>query len=143
MLAKTIYLTDDDEDDRYFFASALEEVCQECSLTTSANGEELLRQLQNTSNPKPEIIFLDINMPKKNGFELLEEIRNNKEFADIPVIMFSTSNDHHHVDAAKKMGANLYLVKPNNFNVLKKCLLDIITSEGMILKQNASRFLIL
>jgi DNA-binding response OmpR family regulator len=141
-IAKNIYLSDDDPDDREFFQVALEEVCPDCKLVTSSNGNELLEQLQNPSSGKPDIIFLDINMPKKNGLESLEEIRSNAALSSIPVIMFSTSNNHEHVGTAQKLGAALYMVKPSDFKLLKNRIYEIIAQNDFLKKPNSGQFLV-
>lgn len=76
--SKNIYLADDDEDDRSFFQDALKEVCEEYTLTTAADGRELMNILYTPPVRLPDIIFLDLNMPAKNGFECLAEIKNKK-----------------------------------------------------------------
>lgn len=131
IIAKNIYLADDDEDDRELFRSALEEVCRGCSLMTSSDGNELIGQLLNNNNPAPDIIFLDINMPKKNGLETLEEIRNTHCLSQIAVVIFSTSSNPDYITSARKLGANLYLVKPNSFTTLKNRICAIISGEEL------------
>jgi DNA-binding response OmpR family regulator len=141
-LAKNIYLSDDDPDDREFFQVALDEVCPDCKLITSSNGYELLEQLQNPSIDSPDVIFLDINMPKKNGLESLEEIRNNTAFSSVPVIMFSTSDNRHHVEAAQRLGAALYMVKPSDFQLLKNRISEIILDNDFVNRPDSAQFLL-
>lgn len=142
VITKNIYLADDDPDDREFFQIALESVCPDCRLVTSKNGDELLDQLQKNSTNFPDFIFLDINMPKKNGLESLEDIKGTIAFSSIPVIMFSTSDNQNHVHAAEKLGAALYMVKPSDFRLMQNRLSDIISSKDFKLKQGYREFLV-
>ena len=86
-----ILLADDDLDDRSFFEKALEEIPIATKLVMVYNGEQLMDHLDNKANLIPDILFLDLSMPRKTGFECLVEIKENKRLKDIPVIMFTTS----------------------------------------------------
>ncbi len=87
-----ILLADDDTDDCNFFKAALKSLPIPTDLTVVNDGEELMTYLSEKTEHLPNALFLDINMPRKNGFECLAEIKNNKKLKDLPVIMFSTSN---------------------------------------------------
>lgn len=111
-----ILLADDDADDRMFFQEALSEAAIAADLTTVENGRQLTDFLSGiTEPPPPHIIFLDINMPYKNGKECLREIRNNEKFNNIPVVMFSTSSHHKDIEESYSNGANLYISKTEFF----------------------------
>ena len=112
-----ILLADDDKDDCLLFKEALREVKVEKKLVTVEHGVALMDFL-NQTDALPEIIFLDINMPHKNGKECLAEIRNHKLFSDIPVVMYSTSNNKADIEETYNGGANFYLVKPFLFTGL-------------------------
>ena len=71
---KTIFLADDDADDCMLFEDALREVSTSTELTTANDGVELINLMETTVPPPPDVIFLDLNMPRKNGFECLELI---------------------------------------------------------------------
>ena len=86
-----IYLADDDADDRLLFEEALREVSDNVTVTTAKNGEQLMKFLGSAKLPPPHLIFLDLNMPLKNGFECLEEIKGDKNFTGSLVFIFSTS----------------------------------------------------
>ena len=88
-----ILLADDDTDDCIFFENALKEICIETNLAIVHDGEQLLKYLlENSSRALAiDVIFLDLNMPRKNGFESLAEIKENDNLKHIPVVMFSTS----------------------------------------------------
>ena len=118
----TVYLADDDADDRLLFEEALMEVSCDVELTTAKNGEQLMGILDKNTPPPPHLIFLDLNMPLKNGFECLEEIKQNKKYRNIPVVIFSTSSQKEAIDQVYKKGADYYLCKPDTFQKLKKLL---------------------
>ena len=120
-----ILLADDDDDDRFLFSEALKEVNPCTSLKTVENGEKLMKYLASVDGEHPDIIFLDINMPCKDGKECLKEIRSNKELDNVPVVMFSTSNYDKDIDETFKYGANLYVAKPVFFNEQVKILKNI------------------
>ena len=120
-----ILLADDDNDDTFLFQEALEQIPIYTRLDIAENGIELMQTLK--SYPiAPDIIFLDMNMPVKNGLECLSEIRNSDQYKHIPVIMLSTSVANYLLESAYQGGANLYIQKPTNFSgliaVIEKCL---------------------
>ena len=114
----TIFYTDDDDDDRFTFSDALRHVTDECQLALQRNGDELLNMLKNPS-PRPSLVFLDLNMPVKNGYTVLKEIREKESLDDLPVVIFSTSDDDVSINTSKELGANLYMPKPSTFAALK------------------------
>lgn len=117
-----ILLADDDKDDRLFFKQALDELSISSNLTTVNNGEELMNHLikHEDSNGGTDVLFLDINMPRKNGFECLCEMKQNEKLKNIPVVMFSTSNSWDTINMLFKSGTNVYIHKPSDFAQLKQ-----------------------
>ena len=114
-----IILADDDEDDRLFFTDAFEELKINTKVRTYyLNSEDALL---------PEILFLDLNMPKKNGIECLDEIKNNPKLSNIAVAIYSTSSSEEHIEETFVKGANIYIKKPSDFGALKKVLSDVVT----------------
>ena len=132
------FLADDDEDDRYLFEQALKEVGSNSSLFTAENGEKLM-QLLNYSEVLPDIIMIDVNMPRKNGLASLKEIRSLHRFNSTPVVIFSTSVEKYHVEYAISTGANHYIRKPSTYEGLKKVAALCI---GICSKQDEEKFLI-
>lgn len=132
-----ILLADDDDDDIFLFREALGHIQLETELTIAENGMELLRALQ-TAQHKPDIIFLDMNMPVKNGLECLEDIRGREGYETLPVVILSTSTAQYLWECAYQGGANLYIQKPTSFTglveILKKCLLErsILTTPATV-----------
>src|SRR5688572_24616394 len=102
---RQILLADDDDDDRLLFLDVLNELPTPVTLSVAHNGELLMEMLDNP--PLPNMIFLDLNMPLKNGFECLEEIRRDPRLKELPVIIFSTSSQPSAIDKVFKAGAQL------------------------------------
>jgi CheY-like chemotaxis protein len=125
--AKSIFLADDDDDDCLLFQDALREICSRTQLTTAKDGMELMGKLEETVPPPPDVIFLDLNMPRKNGFECLEEIRRTHKLKNIPVVIFSTSAQSDSVDKVYESGANYYVRKPGSFAQLKMAIQQILS----------------
>ncbi|MBZ4041358.1 response regulator [Flavobacterium hibisci] len=119
-----IILAEDDNDDQELFIDAVDATNVPAEIITVGNGEELVNTLKDDSEPKPDIIFIDINMPVKGGKEALAEIKNDKELNDIPAVMLSTSNSQKDIEDTLNKGADLYIQKPSSFKgfilILKK-----------------------
>jgi CheY-like chemotaxis protein len=132
-----ILLTDDDEDDRAFFAEAIDDLSLNNSVEFCKNGLELLQRLQNKALGIPDIIFLDLNMPIMSGFETLQQIRADVRFKDVPVIaIYSTSATMDGVKHTFGLGANAYIVKPVNFNDLRTLLKKVMEIDWQEKLQN-------
>ncbi|MFH7017585.1 response regulator [Flavobacterium sp. FlaQc-47] len=131
-----LLLADDDEDDCAFFKEALDEIVVPADLVTVNDGVELMKFL--AVNTLPDILFLDLNMPRKNGHECLTEIKQKEELKDLPVIIFSTSLDIEIVDKMYEKGATYYIRKPGDFSKLKKVIENaLITASKNNFKQPA------
>ncbi|WP_445454531.1 response regulator [Flavobacterium sp. 25HG05S-40] len=122
----TIFYADDDADDLDFFNEVATEINQEVSLFQ--DGIKLLQQLHNPP-PFASIIFLDLNMPVKSGFDVLREIKNTKSSIDIPVVILTTSINPDDVKLSKSLGASLYIRKPTSINGLKKAVNHVLTID--------------
>ena len=122
-----ITLADDDVDDRLFFEDAFDELKINTSVSTCNDGVELMEYLTNPETILPNILFLDLNMPRKNGFECLLEIRADKKFDDIAIAIYSTSSSEDDIENTFVHGANIYIKKPSDFNTLKKVLSEVVT----------------
>lgn len=129
VVKKLIYLADDDADDRMLFEAALREVRHATNLLTAENGQQLMQFLNDRVPPSPDVIFLDLNMPRKNGFECLEEIKKNEKLRDIPVVIFSTSMQDSAINTVYKAGANFYICKPGTFTQLKKIIDQVLSID--------------
>ncbi len=132
VLPLNILLADDDVDDRFFFSKALNEMPVATSLNTVVNGEELMEYLTEHEDNQPDVLFLDLSMPRKTGFECLSEIKENKKLANLNVIMFTTSftRSTDLEDNLKKtltrMGATDYIRKPSDFDTYKLVIHDAL-----------------
>ncbi len=122
-----ITLADDDEDDRLFFTDAFSELKINTRVNTFNDGVELMQYLNDVNAILPNVLFLDLNMPRKNGIECLLEIKKNDRFNDIAIAIYSTSSSEEHVEETFVNGANIYIKKPSDFNTLKKILSDVVT----------------
>lgn len=123
----SVFLADDDADDRFLFEEALMEIREDVKITMLNNGEQLMQCLSQKQTNHPNLIFLDLNMPLKNGIECLDEIKNDNNLKNIPVIIFSTSNQKETINQVYVKGASYYMCKPDNFGKLK-LLLDKVFS---------------
>jgi CheY-like chemotaxis protein len=123
-----LLLADDDRDDCDLFKDALEELALSADLSIVNDGEQLMALLKDASKTLPEVLFLDLNMPRKNGFECLSEIKSNSLLKDLPVIVFSTSSDRDIVNTLYTAGAHFYISKPNEFDKLKRVINSAISA---------------
>jgi len=117
-----ILLADDDENDRQLFKEAFEELNIKTIVRTVNNGIQLMQWLNRKNIRLPDLLFLDLNMPRKNGLECLKDIKSNKKLKDISISIYSTSDNEIDIEETFLNGANAYITKPNNFNKLKQVL---------------------
>jgi CheY-like chemotaxis protein len=138
-----LLLADDDYDDCVFFKEALEELPVNSTLKTVSDGEQLMDLLTTKPEPFPDILFLDLNMPRKTGFECLTEIKRDEKLKLLPVIVYSTSFDHEVVNMLYEKGAHYYIRKPGEFAKLKKVILEALTITALnSAKPNKENFVI-
>ncbi|MEO6305015.1 MAG: response regulator [Bacteroidia bacterium] len=142
--AKNIFLADDDDDDCNIFEDALNELDVEAKLTISNDGVELLNTLHETVPPPPWVIFLDLNMPRKNGFESLKEIREIAKLKEIPVVILSTSSNIEVIDKTFSLGANYYICKPTSYPLLTKMIAKVLslTPEKLSCRPSREEFVL-
>lgn len=122
-----ILLADDDQADCLLFKDALEELPVSAHLTIVNNGEQVIEALTKKGKKLPDVLFLDINMPRKNGFATLGEIKRNTALQKLPVIMFSTSSHMETVKRVYRDAAHYYICKPVDFSQLKKVIYEALT----------------
>jgi CheY-like chemotaxis protein len=121
---RNILLADDDDDDRLLFTDVVKEYSTGSNLTFAHNGEHLMTMLH--SGARPDVLFLDLNMPLKNGIECLEEIRSDEKLKHLPVVIFSTSSHPGTITQMYEIGAHLYVRKPNDFNALRRVISEVL-----------------
>ncbi len=122
----TFLLIDDDEIERLKFARVLQKNGYSHNLIEANNGEVAMQYLENNEQ-LPDIIFLDLNMPKMNGLEFLKILKSNPKLQYTPVVILSTSNNHNDLKESYGIGAAGYIVKPLKYEDYArkiKCLID-------------------
>lgn len=122
-----ILIAEDDADDRFLLQAAFEENGFSDRLQFVENGVEALEHLYALTHANedqtivfPKFVLLDLNMPKKDGREVLKELKSHPQLKNIPVIIFSTTNNEQEMRRCYELGANSYITKPNNFENLIK-----------------------
>lgn len=118
---KKFLLADDDADDAIIFCEALSLAVPDTECHTAFNGIQLFETLVNDLN-KPDVIFLDINMPVMDGWECLKQLKANVNYSYIPVVMYSTSAAPKDIEMAYNLGAGLFITKPEDFRELSAIL---------------------
>ncbi len=131
-----ILLADDDEDDCLFFKQALAELPVDSTLTTVHDGEELMQILAQKSAELPHVLFLDLNMPLKNGFECLLEIKHHEDLRQLPVVILSTYFGQDIADRLFKNGVQYCIQKPSEFDKLKQLIGQVL---GLIANTDQAR----
>jgi len=125
MLSKKILLAEDDEEDVDLFKEVFTDLQVDVNLEVAANGIDLMQMLED-AEVLPELVFLDLNMPLKNGMLCLQEIKANQRWKDVKVIILSTSSHQDQIKAAYDKGADFYMVKLSNYidfkNAIASCL---------------------
>ncbi len=120
-----LLLADDDADDRFFFKKAVEAISPLPEFTTVSDGQKLMDYLNAHLDTLPTVIFLDLNMPRKNGLECLVEIKSNENLKHIPVVAYSTSLRDETADVLYDNGAHYYLHKCE-YNLLSQNIMKIL-----------------
>ena len=121
-----IILAEDDIDDQNIFQIALEEIDSAIKTQFAYNGNELLNLLQTN---QPDLLFLDLEMPYKNGFQCLQILRENKAFERLPIVVFSATNRTNNIQVAYGFGANLFFIKPKDYSELVYSLKNILEMD--------------
>ena len=128
-----IILADDDNDDCTFFKEALEELQLSLNLTTMHDGEQLMNYLYEHSDHLPDVLFLDLSMPRKNGFECLSEIKENEKLKNLPVVMFATAfprdlkYERDMINSLLNIGAQYFIRKSEDIEQLKHAIHSALT----------------
>jgi len=120
----SVFIADDDEDDRLLLQFAFAQHSPECHLFFADDGLALLDALAHV-NSEPCLIILDLNMPRLNGFEALQVLRNSALYAHIPIVILTTSGDATDRQHAYELGANEFLIKPLSLDLLGKTVLHL------------------
>lgn len=126
---KVIFIIDDDEDDLLFLREAVNKLNIAVDFYHATNGETALRQLKENAIPVPDYIFLDLNMPKLNGRECLPQIKQLPRYANVPVIIYTTSSYQKDIQEIMQFGAAHFLTKPTTIGELCDKLQEIFTIQ--------------
>ena len=121
-----ILLADDDSDDCHFFKKALEDLLLPTQLTIVEDGEQLMNYLYRNYKNLPDILFLDLSMPRKSGLECLSEIKRDEKLKHLSLVMLSTSNSKDTINNVFRIGARVYIHKPGDFAQLKLIIHDAL-----------------
>lgn len=127
----SILVADDDADDRFLLKTMFQENGFRETLYFVEDGIELMEYLQNAirsnpANPLPQLILLDLNMPRKNGKEVLSELKENPLWEKIPVVIFSTTKNENEINKCYELGAVGYITKPDSYETFIKAITDIM-----------------
>jgi CheY-like chemotaxis protein len=122
-----ILLAEDDENDALLMQRAFSKTGERITVTVIRNGQDVIDYLQGTNGyvnrtrfPLPDLLLLDLKMPQRNGFEVLEFVKTHAELKRIPTVLLSSSRQHRDIVKAYDLRANSYLVKPTAFTDLLK-----------------------
>ena len=127
---RVLFIIDDDQDDRDLFVEAVREVDPSIQCFSAMNVQEALHKLTEELLVLPDMIFLDLNMPRISGKQCLAEIKKNHELSQIPVVIYSTSSFQKDIIETRELGAAHFLIKPSNFRDLCKKLSELF-AEGI------------
>ena len=143
-----ILMADDDEDDCMLVEAAFQEIGFDCDLRFVADGRELLDYLHNEGDfadpkkyPKPNLIFLDLNMPRIDGRQALTVLKSDPLLEKIPIIILSTSEEERDIALTRQAGASSFLTKPGSFqgliDMLERCCLAVLHNPNIPFRVNA------
>ncbi len=123
-----ILLIEDDQNDISLIKIAFENAGIDVNLKIITNGEEAINYINKLDKEEklPDLILLDINLPKVNGLEVLQIVKSDEITSQIPTVIFTSSDSEFDMNSAYNSGANLYLKKPNNINDFRSLIVDFI-----------------
>lgn len=122
-----VMLADDDADDREMLEEIILKIDPGTTLTSCHDGSQLMDRLQ--QNSIPDFIFLDLNMPGKDGMETLAALRSHALYDKAIIVIYSTSANQKDIQESYKMGATLYLIKPTSYIELSQCISNILSKD--------------
>lgn len=121
-----VLIAEDDDEDYLIFSLAIEELSFKVILSRAENGDLLFKLLDENN---PDIVFLDLLMPCKDGRQCLREIRANRKYDAIPIIVYSSLNDLQNIEFCYREGSNMYAIKPHTLVELKTILEKIFSID--------------
>jgi two-component system response regulator len=126
-MPKNILYVEDNRDSITFFNCVANKL-GDYTFKIPGDGVSAIKLLEEEKDFEPEMILLDINLSGKDGFEILKYVKSQTTYRHVPVIMFTSSNDHQDIEKSYEFGANAYLIKPNNLHRLRKCWKTLLIS---------------
>jgi CheY-like chemotaxis protein len=127
-----ILIVDDDEDDRDLLSDALHDIDPSIKCLVARNGEEAFIGLSMRQYPEPDLIFLDLNMPRLDGIQFLRVLKKDRSLQDIPVVIYSTSKLAKEREQCMNLGAVHFITKPNSFRELRRLMSDVLIKEMIL-----------
>lgn len=124
-----VLIADDDDDDFLIFTLAIEELSYKVMLSRATDAQMLMTML---NREVPDLLFLDLQLPRKGGRECLQQIRNDSRFDKLPVIVYTSLEDLNNIEYCFRHGANIYTLKPNTIRELKIILQRILTIDWKV-----------
>src|SRR5215831_8408747 len=121
-----VLLAEDDDDDYFIFSMAIKELTFKVILSRAENGDILLRLLDEN---RPDVLFLDLLMPCKDGKQCLREIRANKKFDSLPIVVYTSLHDLESIEFTYREGSNLFVIKPSTMTEIKEVLQKVFTID--------------
>jgi CheY-like chemotaxis protein len=134
-----IFYIDDDPDDLYLFTSIAEELGEQIKVFTVA---DILVHALETAPSHPSIVLVDLNMPIKNGLEIMKEVRAYPRLRNLPFIIYSTANDSGSIMRARALGATMYIIKPASVNKIKDLIKFMLTFDWSTHEVSYDNFLV-
>jgi DNA-binding NarL/FixJ family response regulator len=125
-MINSVVLAEDNLEHCFFFKKALKEVVPSIQFTEVHDGDKLMELLKNYH---PDLLFLDLSMPCKDGVQCIKEIRENKVYDTLPIVVFTISKQNNAIQTAYGFGANLYFVKPSDYSDLATALRTILSMD--------------
>ena len=125
-MIKSILLAEDNLEHCFFFRKALREVAPEIQFDEVHDGDKLMELLESYL---PDLLFLDLAMPCKSGVQCIREIRENKIYDSLPIVVLTVSSQYNSIQATYGFGANLYTIKPESYELLVSSLRSILLMD--------------
>lgn len=138
--AITIFYVDDDQDDLDYLSLVINDINEDVELFTHNTAEGLMHALHNPP-PRPHVVFVDLNMPGTNGFEVVEDLRSSEQHKDLPIVVFSTATDPESIRKSKNLGANFYLPKSGDYSSLRKSIEYVLNIDWRNFNPESDNFI--
>jgi DNA-binding NarL/FixJ family response regulator len=133
----SVVLAEDSLEQCFFFERAVREASPQTVFSPVHDGNELMALLEKYL---PDLLFLDLNMPCKGGVQCIKEIREQRTYDSMPILVFSVSVDEQAIQAAYGYGANMYMVKPGEYSLLTSVLRDVLSMDWSDPKRIAEQY---